>query len=70
MAMMPIVLFIPWSGSGEKIWHQDNGYFRLTPCKILVSGTHIGRLVLCELQWSSSQGVWIALDPTDCANGW
>jgi len=34
-------LSIPWSGSGEKIWHQDNGYFRLTPCKVLVSHTHI-----------------------------
>ncbi|XP_065890505.1 phytanoyl-CoA dioxygenase domain-containing protein 1-like [Dysidea avara] len=22
-------------GSSEKIWHQDNAYFRLTPCKVM-----------------------------------
>jgi ectoine hydroxylase-related dioxygenase (phytanoyl-CoA dioxygenase family) len=37
-------------GSGQKTWHQDNAYFRLTPAVVT--------------------GVWIALDPTDCSNGW
>ena len=34
--------FITSAGSNQKKWHQDNGYFRLTPTKVMVSSMGIG----------------------------
>ena len=62
MLMQSMLLMKPPFLSGEKVWHQDNAYFRLTPADVLgfwvaCDDTNVANGCMHVLPASQSQGI-------------